>query len=154
MTIRPYRTDDGPALLALFRASVHVLGLRHYTPAQVAAWAPDDLDEARFLARRAAHQTFVAESDGQITGFADLEPDGHIDMFYLQPDFQGRGLATTLYCKIEQTARQQALRRLTVDASLGARPVFEHWGFTTLAEQQVERSGQVLVNFRMEKEII
>lgn len=153
MTIRPYRATDGPALLALFRASVRVLGLRHYTPAQVAAWAPDDLDEVRFLARRAAHQTFVAEADGQITGFADLEPDGHIDMFYLHPDHQGKGIATALYRKIEQTARQQALPRLTVDASLGARPVFEHWGFTVSAEQQVERGGQVLVNFRMEKRL-
>lgn len=154
MTIRPYHTTDGPALIALFRASVHVLGPRYYTPAQVAAWAPDDLDEARFLARRAAPQTLVAESNGHIAGFADLTTEGHIDMFYLHPDFQGRGLATALYRTIEQTARQQTLPRLTVDASLGARPIFEHWGFTTLAEQQVERSGQVLVNFRMEKEII
>ena len=41
MELRPYRPADCPALLELFRQSVHRAAAGEYTPAQLAAWAPE-----------------------------------------------------------------------------------------------------------------
>ena len=44
--------------------------------------------------------------------------------------------------------------RVTVHASETARPFFERRGYRVLRPQQVERRGQVLTNYVMEKELI
>ena len=51
VTLRPYRRDDAPALLALFRDTIHRVNSRDYSPAQVAAWASDDIDTAEWFGR-------------------------------------------------------------------------------------------------------
>ena len=44
--------------------------------------------------------------------------------------------------------------RIYVHASKTARPFFEARGYRVVRPQQVERRGQVLTNFAMEKELI
>ena len=44
--------------------------------------------------------------------------------------------------------------RVTVHASETARPFFEQRGYRLLRPQQVERRGQVLTNYVMERELI
>ena len=44
--------------------------------------------------------------------------------------------------------------RVTVHASETARPFFERRGYRVLRPQQVERRGQVLTNYVMERELI
>lgn len=151
MTIRPYRVEDCPLLVALFRQSVRQVGALHYTPEQVLAWAPDEIDIGHFGARRASRPTWVAEKDGQIVGFTDLEADGQIDMLYVHPEFQRQRIAKTLLEALEANAMERGMRRLYAQASVGARPVFEQHGFSAVAEQLVRRNGQTFVNYRMEK---
>jgi hypothetical protein len=43
-----------------------------------------------------------AEVEARIAGFSDLAPDGHVDMLYVDPDFQRRGVARALLEHIEQ----------------------------------------------------
>ena len=40
VTLRLYRLDDAPALLALVRDTVRRVNSRDYSPVQVAAWRP------------------------------------------------------------------------------------------------------------------
>ena len=73
MDLRLCTQADLPAVLNLFRTSVHTLCRGEYTPAQLDAWAPEDLDNAPW-ARRVQGQTFLlAEEDGDLMGFASLE---------------------------------------------------------------------------------
>jgi putative acetyltransferase len=153
VTIRPYRPADVDVLIALFRAAVRQVASRDYSPAQVQAWAPDVIDRAPWLERRASRPTFVAEIDGRIAGFSDLEPDGHVDMMYVHPDYTGRGVAGALLRHVEAAARAQTLARLFTEASITARPFFEHHGFRLLAPQTVTLRGQDFVNYRMEKRL-
>lgn len=151
--VRPYRAEDAPGLVTLFRRSVREAAAAHYTAAQRLAWAPDRIDVAAFAARRAGKPTWVAEIAGVLAGFIDLEPDGHIDMLYVSADHQRRGVARMLYRAVEARARGQGFARLDTEASLVARPFFEAQGFTMLAEQTVPRGDQRLTNFRMEKRL-
>lgn len=151
MIIRLYAPQDIDDLMELFRASVRQVASRDYSPAQVLAWAPDDLDRDLWLQRRGSRPTWVAMIDGRIAGFTDLEADGHVDMMFVHPDFQGRRVASGLLRHVEAEAADLGLARLFTEASITAKPFFERRGFRVIAEQQVAVRGQVLTNYRMEK---
>ncbi|WNG45350.1 GNAT family N-acetyltransferase [Archangium minus] len=149
IVVRDYRPEDVDALMDLFRTAVLQVARRDYTEAQVRAWA-GRMDREHWLKRLAAKPTFIAEVSGQIAGFSDLEPDGHIDMLFVHADHQGRGVAAALFDHILARAKAAGLGRLYTEASLTARPFFERRGFTLIAAQDVPVAGEVLRNFRME----
>ncbi len=151
MIIRDYVPADVDALIDLFRQAVRRVAIRDYSEAQVKAWAPDMAEREKWVERRASRPTWVAEIDGKVAGFTDLEPDGHVDMMYVHPDFRGRGVANALMAKVEEAADEQKLGRLYTEASITARPFFEKKGFRVISAQTVHVRGQDLVNYRMEK---
>jgi putative acetyltransferase len=151
LAIRPYRAPDLDAVIALFQAAVRESAARDYTPAEITAWA--EVDRARWAVRRLDRPTWLALLDGMPAGFADLKPGGHLDMMYVHPAQQGRGVATALLACVEAAARDQGLAGIVTEASLTARPFFERRGFQVLGMQRVPLRGQVLVNVRMEKRL-
>jgi putative acetyltransferase len=153
ITIRPYETADSANPASLFRDSVRRIAARGYTAWQLQAWAPDVIDEGKFGQRCETKMTWVAEVGGQIAGFSDLEPDGHVDMLYVHPDFQRRGVARALLHHAEERARSMNLGRLHTEASITARPAFEAMGFRVIVPQTVTIRGESLRNYRMEKRL-
>jgi putative acetyltransferase len=149
ITVRPFRADDIPALFELFHGTVHRVNSRDYTPEQLRAWAPGEIDAARW-ATLAARYAVVAECEGRVAGFADLEPDGHVDRFFVHADHQGRGVGAAMMRAILEEAGRTGVTRLFAEASITARPFFERHGFTVLADQQVVVRGVPLTNLRME----
>jgi putative acetyltransferase len=97
--------------------------------------------------------TLVAEKDDEAVGFAELERDGHLVMFYLRKDTVRRGVGSRLYLAVEQVARKRRLCRIFTEASITARPFFERQGFRVVGEQAVARRGARLTNFAMEKSL-
>ena len=148
MRIRRYEPADTDALLDLFYQTVHSVCRGDYTPVQLDAWAdgaPDREAWARSLARNYA---LVAEEDGEIVGFGDIDDSGYLDRLYVHRAHQRRGIATALCDRLEAHA---AGRAVTVHASITARPFFEARGYRVLRAQRVERHGVALCNFVMEK---
>ena len=148
--LRPYREGDCPALAALFTDTVHTVNAADYTPAQLDAWAPaagPDLQD--WDQRFKDHITLVAEVEGLLAGFADLDPAaGYLDRLYVGSRFQRQGVATALCDALEQAA---AARPFFTHASRTARPFFEHRGYRVVQARQVQCRGVSLENFRMEK---
>ncbi len=145
------RPEDAPALLALFHDTVHTVCAADYAPAQLDAWAPADRDAAAWTAGLLRRTTLVAEEDGQIVGFGNIGPDGYLDLLYVHKDHQRQGIATAL-CDALETL--YPVEQVTVHASVTARPFFEGRGYRAIQAQQVERRGQRLTNFVMEKRSI
>jgi putative acetyltransferase len=151
ITIRLCTPDDYSPLADLVRRAIREIAIKDYSVAQVAAWAPDDTDMDRFVARYGAKPTFVAEIGGAIAGFIDVEPDGHIDRLFVHPDFQRRGVANTLIEYVVDYARSNHQTRLFVEASITARSSFERQGFQVVSDQIVEFNGERFRNYRLER---
>lgn len=149
--LRPYQPEDLPAVLALFRETVHRVASRDYTPEQREAWAPAQPDLPRWEDSLSAHYSLIAEAEGRIVGFADLDSSGYLDRLYIAADFQGRGAASLLTDGLEARAVGLGLSSLRTDASITARPFFEKRGYRLLREQRVARNGISLTNYAMEK---
>lgn len=149
MNIREYQPQDIQELSKLFYETVHTVNARDYTPEQRDAWAPGWVDEKAWDASFRRHRTLIAEEDGVILGFADMDETGYLDRLYVHKDAQGRGIATALCDALETGSKAD---RWTVHASITAKPFFESRGYRTVREQQVERRGVILTNFLMVKD--
>lgn len=151
--IREYRADDAAAIADLFHQSVRALGPRGYSPDQVAAWSPAPLEPAAWHARAAdGRTTLVAVSDtDEVVAFADPEADGHIDFLYCRPDVAGRGVASRLLDELLARAAAARMRRLYVEASELARPVFERKGFAVTQRREFAVRGVAIHNYAMER---
>ena len=147
MELRLYRSEDCPTLAQLFYDTVHTVNARDYTPEQLDAWADGHVDLAAWDASFLAHHTLVAEENGEILGFADMDGGGYLDRLYVHRDHQGEGIATALCGALERAASGP----ITTHASITARPFFEGRGYRVLREQQVERRGVWLTNYVMGK---
>ncbi|MGL5063329.1 MAG: GNAT family N-acetyltransferase [Microcoleus sp.] len=151
MRVRTYEIGDTQEIVQLFYDTVHEVNIRDYTKAQVDAWAPADIDVESWTKSLSNKFTFVAEEGGKIAGFGELEANGHVDRFYCHKDFQGKGVGTQILVSIESQAKSLGIQKLFVEASITAKPFFEHKGFRVLKQQEVERRGQKFINFVMEK---
>lgn len=132
--IRHFKPSDTPELIQLFRDAVHTINIQHYAPEQVAVWAPEDIDQDKWLKSLAQNITFVAELDGIIIGFADMTHEGYLDRLYVHKNYQGRFIAFRLFKHIEQAARELGLTKITTDCSITARIPAERMGFKVIKE--------------------
>lgn len=148
MELRLYRSEDCPALAQLFYDTVHTVNARDYTPEQLDAWADGHVDLDAWNTSFLAHHTLVAEENGEILGFADMDGAGYLDRLYVHKDHQGRGVATALCSALEAAC---PVKNFTTHASLTARPFFESRGYQVLRRQTVVRHGIPLDNYVMEK---
>lgn len=152
MLIRPYRPDDALALLQVFRAAVRTTAAGDYSAEQIDAWAPAEIDaqlRERWIERMRAIGPFVAEVDGAIAGYADVQADGYIDHFYVAPAYGGRGVGAALMARLIATARARGLQRLESDVSRTAQAFFTRFGFEVVAQQRPVVRGVEVPNARM-----
>ena len=153
MKLRRFRQSDTEQIAQLFHDTIRSVNLGDYTEEQVKAWAPDDIHFRDWEAKCSSKYTLVADSQGVIAGFAELEDDGHIDCFYCHKDFQGKGVGRFLFDGIEKEARKRKLTRLFLEASITAKSFFEKMGFLLIREQTVNVREVDLTNFHMEKKL-
>ncbi len=116
------------------------------------AWAPDEIDIAGWEGY-ATRGAFIAEDEKGTAGFADLEDDGHVDMMYVHPRCQGKGVASALLSHLESVARSMGIQELYTEASITARLFFERRGFQLVEQQLASIRGQNFINFRMKKRL-
>ena len=149
--IRLYKQEDCNEVVSLFYNTVHSVNKKDYTTEQLDAWAPADLDFERWNRVLSQNYTIIVEKEGVITGFGDIDATGYFDHLFVHKDHQGQGIATLIKEKIEKYVRNAKMQRITVAASITAKPFFEKHGYTVVKEQRVERKGQALTNYFMEK---
>ena len=147
--LRHYRPDDCEKLAALFYRTVHSVNAKDYTQRQLDVWATGTVDLQAWNASFLAHETVVAEENGEIVGFGDMDESGYLDRLYVHRDRQGRGIATAICDALERTVSGKTL---TTHASVTAKPFFLHRGYRVVRQQTVLRQGIALTNYVMEKQ--
>lgn len=153
MNIRLFQQSDTEQIARLYHDTIREVNKGDYTEKQLRAWAPDDIHFRDWEMACTRKQTWIADRGGFVAGFAQLEDDGHIDCFYCHKDFQGVGVGTLLFNRLEKEAQAKKLKRLYVEASITARHFFLKKGFSEVGRQEVMVRGSRLTNYRIEKEL-
>jgi putative acetyltransferase len=149
--IRIFQHGEHRAIAEIFTRAIHEIACRAYTSEQCLAWSDREPNYEHWRRRCELKRPFVAITDATISGFLELDPDGHIDCAYINPDFQRRGIMTRLVEHAVETCFAFNLGRVYVEASICARPLFEKLGFSVLNENIVTVKGVELLNYRMER---
>jgi len=151
MDVRPFRDGDALSLFQVFYSSVHDIAYRDYAPEQIDAWAPAETDMAKWSERMRHLAPFVVEADDVAIAYADLQPTGYIDHFYVTGAYSRRGAGRLLMAAIHEKAHRCDIAVLTSDVSRTAQPFFAYFGFDVVEQRSVEIRGVVVPNASMRK---
>jgi putative acetyltransferase len=151
MEIRRFKPGDEAALFRVFFTAIHRVAARDYSREQVDAWAPADFDMDLWASRVQEIRPFVAMLGNEIVGYADLQPDGYIDHFFVSGFHPRQGIGTRLMARIHDEAQSLGLMELTSDVSKTAEPFFAFHGFHVVARGFPVRRGVTLQNALMRK---
>ena len=152
--IRKYQPGDEQAIGQIYYDAVHQLTCKDYTEVQRNAWAtPIEYGpewNAKWRKRCDRKRPWVAVIDEKVTGFIELDPDGHIDCTYVSPEYAGKGHMSAIMEQIFVEAHQTNLLRLYAEVSITARPFFEKHGFRVIRDNPHEVRGVPILNYIME----
>jgi len=153
ITLRDFRPGDEPALRAVYQSAIREVARRDYTQEQVDAWAPQVWDAPRWAARMQGILPFVAERAGVVVGYADLQPSGYIDHFFVAAAAGGQGVGGLLMRRIHQRAQELGVGELTSEVSRTAQPFYLHFGFEVVDQHTTVVRGVALQYAAMHKRL-
>lgn len=152
IVIRDYQPEDVQALAHIYYNTIHRINTQHYTKEQVDVWAPpSSLETERWAEKFLRTKPLIATVASEIVGFAEFEPNGHIDCFYCHHEWIGKGVGSALMNEILQRAKHNHIPLIFAEVSITAKPSFEKWGFKVITQQTIVRKGVELTNFKMER---
>lgn len=146
MEIRKYKKSDCKEMAELFYNTVHSVNSADYSKDQLDAWATGSVDLEKWNKEYNESYTLVAVEGDVITGFGNIYSSGYLDMLYVHKDYQHRGIASEICSRLEDHYNGD---KITVHASITAKPFFEKRGYRVLHEQTVIRNGINIVNYVM-----
>ena len=152
MELRKYKSDDCVTLAEVFYNTVHTINSKDYTKAQLDVWATGNVDISGWDKSFCEHYTIVAEINGIIVGFGDMDDNGYLDKLYVHKDYQNKGVGTAIVTELEKQAVSHGVSRFTTHASITAKPFFESCGYSVIRENTVVCGNIELTNFIMEKD--
>lgn len=153
MRIREFQLGDEAALYAVFHSAIHELASKDYTPQQIQAWAPASLDPEVWATRMQGIHPFVAQAHGKIIAYADVQPTGYIDHFFVSGPSARTGVGTLLMNRIHEAASTQGISVLTSDVSRTAQPFFAKFGFVIVEQRSPVVRGVMVPNALMRCEL-
>ena len=154
ISVRNYQTEDVGALAAIYYNTIHRINSQHYTEEQLDVWAPKSSLETEGWAKKFSRTNPMIALVGEtIVGFAEFEPNGHIDCFYYHHEWIGKGVGSALMEEILKRAKASHIDQIFAEVSITAKPFFERHGFALIAEQKMVRNGIELTNFKMERNL-
>jgi len=151
VNIRRFNFSEDRALFKVYYSAIHLAASRDYTPEQIKAWAPADLDKDLWAAKMLDINPFVAEVNGEVVGYADVQPSGYIDHFFVSGYHQREGVGKLLMSAIHDEAASLGLTELTSDVSRTAQPFFQKFGFSIIEQRSPEVRGVVIPNALVRK---
>ena len=146
--IRPAAHNDAAQIAELFRRAVLHIETSHYSDSEKAAWI-QGADNAAFWQKRIGRGCIrLAAQNDRILGFIEYLPEqNHLDCLFTDPDHQRQGVASALLSAVLPQA--DADKTVTADVSAAALPFFKKQGFILQHQNQIQRNGLVLINYRM-----
>jgi GNAT superfamily N-acetyltransferase len=146
--IRLIKEQDLQRVSALIQNTLLVSNLADYDLEIIGnllnAFSPDQI---RALAGK--RRIYILEEDGVLQGTIGLEEDKIVN-FFVAPDRQGSGIGGELLDFVENQARSEGRRRLTVNSSLTAVSFYRAKGYRQTGKQNDRSFGRTV---KMEKDL-
>jgi putative acetyltransferase len=147
--IRRYVAGEESSLFDIYFTAIHLVASHDYTPEQVQAWAPRDLNVDLWRSKMREINPFVADLNGELVGYADVQSNGYIDHFFVSGKHPRRGVGSLLMRRILAEAASLSTPLLTSNVSRTAQPFFQAFGLVISEQRYPEVRGVVVPNALM-----
>lgn len=136
VVIRPATVADARNIVEAHHAAVREKAASHYPANVIAAWAPEEISDAR-VEKLQGHiegeefYTLVAEFGGEIIGFGQVNPSKNVlGAVYVRKNPVG-GVGERLLTDLIAHAKEKGCRFLAMDSSINAEAFYRRKGFRT-----------------------
>ena len=153
MYIRRLLDDEYNDVVKLITDTVHTICAKDYTKAELDAWAPENFDVNKFRRNLSPCMNLVAFEKEKLVGFLSIERNGYINRLYTHKDFQKRGIASALYNKAEEWAKENGICEISLDSSKTAKGFYLKMGFKESGISVISHGDVVFRNTVMKKVI-
>ena len=152
--VRPATEADAEDIFRVHSESILALCSERYGPDEIAAWIAVR-SPASYRVALSSRALFVAEWQGEIVGFGQLDPEkGEIEACYVAPAAVGAGVGAELLRRMEAEALRRGISIVRLNSTLNAEGFYTHCGYRWLGKATHRVSGKVdLACIRMEKEL-
>lgn len=144
--IRTFNEKYIDDLINIFILSIKNTCNNDYSNEQIEAWL-SSINKANWIVMFKNNYTLIAFKDNTPIGFGDISNNNYLNMLYVHPKYQNRGIATLICDILEQKANNE----ITVDASITAKNFFLKRDYMIIKKQTVYRKGIAINNFKMLK---
>jgi putative acetyltransferase len=151
MQIRPFKIEDLEAVVQVYRESVRRFAPSRYTPMQIEAWTRYPTDMNEFGERMLKGCTLVAEEDGFIHAFGQLEPCDFFSFLYTDGKSKTKNLGSLIYDVLETKAYADGVVDLYTEVGSFGRLFGERRGYVVYETFNLTHFGVELEWYRMKK---
>lgn len=152
MNIRKYEKNDNQEIYKLFYDTVHNIKRKTYTKKQLDLWAKKRVDLDNWCEKFAQSYTIVAEDNGEIIGFSNINSEGYIDTLYVHKNHQNKKVATNILSNIEKYSFENNFHQIMTYSSENAKAFFEKSGYVVEEQNILIIGKEELKNYLMKKE--
>lgn len=149
ISLKRFKTRYIKEIVRIFRLSIKKTCIDDYSNEQIDAWI-SGVNKDRWISTFNANYSLVALKNNTVMGFGDISDEGYLNMLYVHPKYQNKGVATLICDALERHTE----KNVTVDASITAKEFFLKRGYEIINEQTVYRKGIALNNFKMIKRYV
>jgi GNAT superfamily N-acetyltransferase len=137
LRMRLARIEDAPAITVLARRVVRRWIMPHQPRAGVLALEETFSTPVIRTKLQAGQRFHLAFVDGVLAGVAAVRDERHVFQMFVGTRYQGQGIARKLWARLRKDCiRRAGTRVFTLNAALGAVPVYLRLGFVRDARPQ------------------
>ncbi len=133
IVVRPARPEDGEAMMRLHRSAILGSGPDFYSQEVRQSWASGLTAGGYAQSMRGGEVFEVAVDDADRPIAFCGRKEGSVKGLYVDPAFQGRGIAARLLSRAEAALAAEGVRMITIDSSLPAVAFYEKQGYSRCA---------------------
>lgn len=139
--------QDLPLMQHLFYQTVITYGAKLFTKSEIKNYSQLAINKSYWQQKFENDFIYNAKLNGEIVGSFSMDTKGNIEYIFVHMNYHGQGIASDLYTKIEEVARDSDIKTLTAQVNEGTRPFFESKGFEITRNSVKVVGGDEIISY-------
>lgn len=141
-------TETDLALMQrLFYQTVTTYGSVLFTKEEIKIYSRLATNKSYWLKKFKKAFIYNAKLNGEIVGSFSMDASGNIEYVFVHQNYQGKGIAKSLYATIEEVAKQENIDTLTTQINILTKGFFEKNGFDIIKNEVEVVGGDKVVSY-------